>query len=270
MHGGARSTTATSRARGVAKRRDARAPHDRELVGGLHPAQAVDQRLGADQRGRAERAQELHRRLGPEPGAHRERAEWADAGRHAVEDLPAVVGLADDHQLARGVLAHVELGVHPGHEEHGAAAGPQEAAGDPVVGLRDVAEVGDAALQAGQVLEVGGDGQEGRVGAGGGELLVEPGTAGGVVEHHASARPPAIGLDRRPSRQANEPGADLRPRVAHRPEPSAPLDQQAVPVDEEHAALDVVGAANRELIAWSDVAHPWKATVLSPTAGTGR
>jgi hypothetical protein len=43
--------------------------------------------------------------------------------------------------------------------------------------------------------------------------------------------------------------------VPHRPEPSAPIDQQAVAVDAQHAALDLVGAADRQAVAGADVGH---------------
>jgi hypothetical protein len=37
--------------------------------------------------------------------------------------------------------------------------------------------------------------------------------------------------------------------MAHRPEPSTPLDQQAAGIDAQHAALDLVGAADDQAIA---------------------
>jgi hypothetical protein len=45
---------------------------------------------------------------------------------------------------------------------------------------------------------------------------------------------------------ADEPRADLRPAVAHLPDPPAPIDQQAVSVGAQHSALDLVGAAGRQ------------------------
>jgi hypothetical protein len=57
--------------------------------------------------------------------------------------------------------------------------------------------------------------------------------------------------------------------VAHRPEPSTPIDQQAVAVNAQHAALDLVGAADHQAVTRADAAHPLKATArhttLSPT-----
>jgi hypothetical protein len=43
--------------------------------------------------------------------------------------------------------------------------------------------------------------------------------------------------------------ADLRPAAPHRPVPSAPIDQQAVAVDAQHAALDLVGGVGRQAVA---------------------
>ena len=71
------------------------------------------------------------------------------------------------------------------------------------------------------------------------------------------------------ARQPHEAGADLRPIVPLRPKPAAPIDQDTVPIHAEYAALDLVGAANDEPIAWADVAHLPKDTGLSTAVGPG-
>jgi hypothetical protein len=43
--------------------------------------------------------------------------------------------------------------------------------------------------------------------------------------------------------------------VPHRPQPFAPIDQQAVAVDAQHAALDLVGAVGRQAGGVADVAQ---------------
>ena len=43
--------------------------------------------------------------------------------------------------------------------------------------------------------------------------------------------------------------------MAHRAEPAAPVDQQAVSVDPQHATLDLVSTADRQAVSGADVAH---------------
>jgi hypothetical protein len=43
--------------------------------------------------------------------------------------------------------------------------------------------------------------------------------------------------------------------MPHRPEPSAPIDEQAVAIDVKHAALDLVGASGRQAGGGTEVAH---------------
>jgi hypothetical protein len=57
-------------------------------------------------------------------------------------------------------------------------------------------------------------------------------------------------VDRRGTRANRAPTSDQLCRtVPHRPEPSAPIDQQAVAVDAQQTALDVLGAADRRAVA---------------------
>ena len=41
--------------------------------------------------------------------------------------------------------------------------------------------------------------------------------------------------------------------MAQSPEPAAPIDQQAVAIDAQHAALDRVGIVDGEVVAWAEV-----------------
>jgi hypothetical protein len=74
-----------------------------------------------------------------------------------------------------------------------------------------------------------------------------------VVPYHRSRS--ILAAPRPPPRHPLEPHPDLRPAAPHRPEPSAPIDQQAVAVDAQHAALDLVGTADRHAVAGADAAH---------------
>ena len=64
-----------------------------------------------------------------------------------------------------GSLAQVEGGEHAREEEDGLALGRKKRAGHPAVRVGGLAEVGDLALDAGQVLEVGRRSEEERIDA---------------------------------------------------------------------------------------------------------
>ncbi len=66
---------------------------------------------------------------------------------------------------------------------------------------------------------------------------------------------PTGGHDRpRPRRGTRTNRAPTSDQGWHRPEPSAPIDQQVVAVDAQHAALDPAGAGGRQAVAVADVA----------------
>jgi hypothetical protein len=56
---------------------------------------------------------------------------------------------------------------------------------------------------------------------------------------------PAGHANRGPPRHPHEPFGDLRPQLSHRPEPSAPIDRQAVAIDAQHATFDLGGTVGR-------------------------
>ncbi len=95
-------------------------------------------------------------RLGPDAVADRDAARAVDLLCDPLEDRGAVVGLADDNHLTLRLRAEVEGCEHAGEEEDRLAAGTEQGAGDPAVGVVDLAEDRELTLDAGQVLEVGG------------------------------------------------------------------------------------------------------------------
>ena len=166
---------------------DDRASHRGELVGVLRAAEPVDDRGAGAEAVEADCVSELKGRFRPDAVAGRDGARAADVLSDAREDGGAVVGLVDDDHLAVGLLAQVEPGVHPREQKERLAVGAEEGAGNPAVGVVDLAEAGDAALDAGQVLEVGGRLEEERVDAFLLEPLGESALARCVVEHAGDA-----------------------------------------------------------------------------------
>ncbi len=162
-----------------------RATHRLELLVRLHPAELVDDARPGAQAVEADDPAEVERRLRPDAVADRHAR--AQVARDALEGGKAVVGLRDDDHLARRLLAQVEEREHARQDEHRVLAGPEECAGHPAVGVGRLAEVRDVALDAGQVLEVGGRREEQRVDALGLEPLRQPAAALCVVEHRAKA-----------------------------------------------------------------------------------
>jgi hypothetical protein len=109
------------------------------------------------------------------------------------------------------------------------------------------------------------------------EVVAGTNVAHGAQGYRLSKRPVAIDsspptatatLAHRAPRHPHEPSADLRPGVAHSPESSGSIDQQAVVVDAQYAALDLVGAAGRQAVGGAEVAHWSKATGSGTRGGS--
>ena len=113
----------------------------------------------------------------------------AEAARDALEDRRPVVGLVHDDHLAVRLLAQVERGEHPREDEDRLRVRVEERSADPAVRVRDLAEVRDLPLDAGQVLEVGGRREEERVDALLLHALCEAPPALGVIEHSGESKP---------------------------------------------------------------------------------
>ena len=87
----------------------------------------------------------------------------AEAARRLGEEHAPVGVLVHDDRARRRLPVQVEVDDHPRQHEERFASGREERAGDPAVRVGDVAEARQVALEAGQVLEVGGRRHEDRV-----------------------------------------------------------------------------------------------------------
>ena len=166
---------------------DDRAPHRRELLGGLDPAQLVHEpRAGAQAVG-AEDPGELERRLGPDPVADREDARAGGVARDALEDgRTRRPSRSRSRPRPRAARRRSKVANIRGSTNTGSAPGPEEGAGDPPVRVERLAEARHRPLDAGQVLEIRRRPEEESRDAFGLEALLEPTPSGGVVEHRAS------------------------------------------------------------------------------------
>ena len=161
----------------------ARTFHHRKLFRRLRPSQLVHERRPGHDTLRRQGGSEVDHRLGPAPVADRERACLAEAARRRLEQRRSVVAFADDDQLARQLAGHVEQRHHPRQDEDRLAARAEERARDPAVGVLRLAERRDHALDPGEVLQIGGGGEEEEVDAGLVHPVAELPPPLGVVEH---------------------------------------------------------------------------------------
>src|SRR5207249_4745651 len=120
---------------------------DIELFPRLHTAQAIHHRLCVDQASRAEHAEQVHHRLTPEPRADRQSLDASQSLRDLVEHRSAVIGLADDKQLAGSTMGQIKLGEHARKDECRLFPGAEECTAHPAVRVRDVAEGWNVALE---------------------------------------------------------------------------------------------------------------------------
>ena len=75
-------------------------------------------------------------------------------GHVRVFHMDEYIGLADDHQVGRLAVRKVELGEHARQQERRLRSWLEKRTSDPPMRIGHVAERGDVALDAGQVLEV--------------------------------------------------------------------------------------------------------------------
>ena len=136
----------------------------------------------------SEDARELERRLRPDAIADGDHASSAQALRDPLENCRAVVGLVDDDDLAFRRYRQVEDRHHARQHQHRIGIGTEEAARNPAVRVGALPEERDPALDAREVLEVGGEVKEQEVDALGAHPLREASASCGVVEHRSILR----------------------------------------------------------------------------------
>ena len=129
--------------------------HQLELEVRLDAAQARHERAAVHDLRARQGVLEAERRPRRRACADGDLADVPESCSGRAEQRIAVVQLVDDDELAGLVAAEMERDEHARQDEQRLPPGDEEGSRDPVVGVDDLAEARQVALDAGQVLEVG-------------------------------------------------------------------------------------------------------------------